>query len=345
MIWAGLETLYFSGTHHLARPFLSGVGTILTFHHVRPARHDPVQLNDLLEITPEFFEEVIGRLREDGFDLVSLDEVHRRFTTGDFGRRFAAITFDDGYRDNLQYAYPILKRANVPFTLFVPSAFADGEGELWWVVLDRVIAKADHIDIDIEGERWAFGCATPAQKCEVSEAIYWRLREVDEESELRRAVRMLGDRHGVDTAAVCRELCLDWGDVAKLAADPLCTIGAHTHSHLILKKADARTAEREMRLGASRIEEHLGRRPEHFSYPFGDPSAAGPREFAMARNLGFKTAVTTRPGVLFADHADYLTALPRISVNGRFQRLRYLDVLLSGAPTALANGFRRVDAA
>jgi peptidoglycan/xylan/chitin deacetylase (PgdA/CDA1 family) len=93
------------------------------------------------------------------------------------------------------------------------------------------------------------------------------------------------------------------------------------------------------------IEASLGRRPEHLAYPVGDPVAAGPREFAAAAELGFKTAVTTRPGVLFAEHGEHLTALPRISVNGDFQQLRHMSVLLSGAATAMWNGFRRVDAA
>jgi peptidoglycan/xylan/chitin deacetylase (PgdA/CDA1 family) len=98
-------------------------------------------------------------------------------------------------------------------------------------------------------------------------------------------------------------------------------------------------------MSAAAIEAALGVRPQHFSYPVGDASAAGPREFGMAARLGFKTGVTTRPGVLFPEHRDHLTALPRISLNGQFQRLRYLSVLMSGTATALWSGFRRVDAA
>jgi peptidoglycan/xylan/chitin deacetylase (PgdA/CDA1 family) len=93
----------------------------------------------------------------------------------------------------------------------------------------------------------------------------------------------------------------------------------------------------------ARIKDMLGVSPEHFSYPFGDPSAAGPREFVMARDLGLKTAVTTRPGVLFPEHREHLTALPRISLNGLFQRLRYMTVLTSGAATALSNRFQRIN--
>jgi peptidoglycan/xylan/chitin deacetylase (PgdA/CDA1 family) len=85
-------------------------------------------------------------------------------------------------------------------------------------------------------------------------------------------------------------------------------------------------------------------RPQHLAYPVGDKTSAGPREFAIAAELGFKTAVTTRPGVLFEQHRQHLMALPRLSLNGEFQRMRYVRVLMSGAATALWNGFRPINA-
>jgi len=108
---------------------------------------------------------------------------------------------------------------------------------------------------------------------------------------------------------------------------------------------DDRAVRAEMEMSRAVLEAALGRRPDHLAYPVGDATSAGPREFRIAAELGFKTAVTTRPGVLFKAHRDHLMALPRISVNGEFQRQRYLKVLMSGAGTAFWNGFRRVNAA
>ena len=147
VIRAGFEALHFSGAHEMLRRFCGGVGTILTFHHVRPSRPDPFQPNGLLEVTPEFLAEVIGILRHADIDLISLDEMHRRLVTGDFERRFACITFDDGYRDNKVYAYPVLKRHDVPFAVYVPTSFIERRGELWWLSLEAVIASTDRISI------------------------------------------------------------------------------------------------------------------------------------------------------------------------------------------------------
>jgi peptidoglycan/xylan/chitin deacetylase (PgdA/CDA1 family) len=345
IIRGGLESLYFTGAHVVLRPFVAGVGAILTLHHVRPPRPGRFQPNRLLEVTPRFLTRVVKSLRRSGLDFVSLDEMHRRMTEGDFSRRFVCLTFDDGYRDTLQWAYPILKEAGVPFAVYVPTSFPDRLGELWWLVLEAVIARNDRIGLVIDGRDCKFDCATVAEKRSLYGQLYWWLRARPTEAEMRDVVRNLAAFYQVDIAAFCEELCMTWPELAQLASDPLVTIGAHTVNHPMLAKLPNDTVRSEMDLSRSVIEAALAVRPEHLSYPIGDRSSAGPREFEIAADLGFKTAVTTRPGVLFPEHAAHLTALPRISLNGEYQRLRYVSVLLSGSATAMWGGFRRLDAA
>ncbi len=341
----GLESLYFTGAHFVFKPFVAGVGAILTLHHVRPPRPDRFRPNRLLEVTPRFLARVVKSLRRWGLDIVSLDEMYRRMTEGDFSRRFVCLTFDDGYRDTLRHAYPILKEAGVPFAVYVPTSFPDRLGELWWLVLEAVIARNDRIGMVIDGRDRKFDCATMAEKRALYDELYWWLRGRPTEKEMREVVHSLAAYYHVDVAAFCDELCMSWPELAELAADPLVTIGAHTVSHPMLAKLSKEAARSEMDLSRSVIEAALSVRPEHLSYPIGDRSSAGPREFGIAAELAFKTAVTTRPGVLFREHNQCLTALPRISLNGEYQKLRYVRVLLSGTATAMWNGFRRLDAA
>lgn len=346
IIRGGLETLYFSGLHHWMRPLVGGVGTILTLHHVRPARASRFQPNRLLEISPAFFERLLRRLRASRNDLISLDEMHQRMVSGNHKRRFVCVTFDDGYRDNLRWAYPLLKKYEVPFGLYIPTSFPDRIGELWWVALEAVIARNTRIGLAIDGKDRFFECGTVREKRQLYAEVYGWLRSMKSEEELRCVVRDLAARHGVDMSIVCEDECMTWDEIGEMAADPLCTIGAHTVNHMMLKKLDTDQAVRaEMEMGRAVIEAALGRRPQHLAYPVGDPTSAGPREFRIAAELGFKTAVTTRPGVVFRAHRQHLTALPRISVNGEFQSQRYMKVLMSGAATALWNGFKRVNAA
>jgi peptidoglycan/xylan/chitin deacetylase (PgdA/CDA1 family) len=346
IIRGGLETLYFSGLHHLMQPLFGGVGVILTLHHVRPARRDAFQPNRLLEVTPAFFERLLRRLKRSGVDVISVDEMHRRFVTGEFKRRFVCLTIDDGYKDIKQWAWPLLRQYEMPVALYIATSFPDRLGELWWIALEAVIARNSRIGLLIDGEERFFDCATAGEKRELYNAIYGYVRSMKTEDQLRGVVRDLCARYRVDIASFCRDLCMDWQELAEMAADPLVTIGAHTVNHKILKKVPEDAAVRaEMEMSRSVIEAALGTRPEHLAYPVGDATAAGPREFRIAAELGFKTAVTTRPGVLFKAHRDHLMALPRISVNGEFQKPRYLKVLMSGVGTAFWNGFRRVDAA
>lgn len=340
----GLKALYYSGAHHLLAPLARGLGIIFMLHRVSPAPPGAFAPNAGLSVTPGYLDSVLLTVKEAGLDVVTLDEASDRLETGDPDRRFACFTLDDGYKDNLVHALPVFKRHNAPFTVYIPSDFPDGKGELWWVALEEVIAQNAHITIpwDNSGER--ISTSTTDEKNAAFDRLYAELRQASEDTQ-RDMIRQLCESHGLDLNAPCRDLIMTWDEVRKLASEPLTTIGAHTIAHYAVAKLSNDRARSEMKTGADRLAKELGQRPSHLSFPYGDPESAGPRDFAIAAELGFKTAVTTRKGLLFPEHSQHLTALPRVSLNGAYQSEIFTKLYLSGAPFALWNRFRRVDAA
>ena len=270
-----------------------------------------------------------------------MDEALRRIAEAG-APPFLALGFDDGYRDTLEFALPVLERHRAPFTVYVAAGFADRSAGMWWVELEEALRRADAVAVDELA--LALPARSPAEKAQAFERIYWALRGGDE-PRLRRIVSELAAREGVDGAALVDALCMDWREIIALARHPLATIGAHSVTHRMLAKWPAAVARAEMQESKDRIERETGSPARHFAYPVGDATSAGAREFALAREVGFASAVTTRPGMAFSGHRDHPTALPRLSVNGNWQDLGYLEALLSGAPFALWNRGRRLNVA
>ena len=325
-----MEALYFSGAHVMLRPVLGGVGVILTLHNVRPQRLDRFQPNRLLEVNPAFFERVIRRLRQSGADLISLDEMHRRMTHQDFSKRFVCITFDDGYRDTRDFAYPVLKKYEVPFAVYVATGFADRVGEMWWLALEAVIAKNELIGLRLDGRDQWFECRNADEKQAVFEHIYWWLRRRETEEELRQVVRELAARYHVDTAnCCCRRPAGHDRSPHGQSRDPF--QGDRNRRAVRTHKQPGRDRSRAWRAAAASC------------LSGGGSNVRGPAGIQDRSRTRFKTAVTTRPGAIFRGHTGHLTALPRVSLNGEFQRPRYARVLVSGAATSLWNGFRPIN--
>jgi len=157
------------------------------------------------------------------------------------------------------------------------------------------------------------------------------------EADQRAALRELARSNGIEFDARRSNTLMTWDDIRAMAAHKLVTIGAHSINHLNLKRlpeADARHEIGDVRLI---LRDRLGEEPRHLAYPYGYASAVGCREVGLARDAGYASAVTTRHGVLRAEHAGFLHALPRISVNGRYQSVAHIRTMLSGVTTPLAN--------
>lgn len=342
IISAGLGFFGMTKLHRLAAPWTRGLGAILMFHQVRPWASREFAPNRLLEITPEFFDVVLTRLRSLGFEILSLDAALVRLKAGADGEKpFAVLTFDDGYKDTLEHALPVLEKHEAPFTLYVTTGFADRSARLWWVELEAAIGALPMIDVAIDGQRLCLASVTAAQKQAAFATLYAALRNGPEE-QLLNIIAKLCMTAKVDSRALVETLCLDWAGIEAIARHPLCTIGVHTLTHPRLAKIGEDAVRRELRDSRALIETNIGKSAPHLAYPVGDVTSAGPREFAIARELGFVSAVTTRPGMIFPEHAGRACALPRLSINGNWQNLDVIEILVSGAPFALWNRGRRV---
>lgn len=338
-------SMHMTGLYGLAPASLSGAGVIFMLHRVRPAPEtNGFAPNAILEITPDYLNAVLTMVRGLGYDFVSLDEALHRLRTGSLDRKFAAFTLDDGYHDNLQYAAPIFAKHGAPFTVYVSSGLPDGTAELWWMGLEEVIRKTDHFKTHVNGQSIDMPCAEASAKQTAFDTAYWPLRNLSEANQ-RAWIRELAVAYNVDLLGITRDAALSWDGVRELHKHAYCTIGAHTIDHFALSKLSEAEARREMLDGANRIAEMTGEWPRHFAYPYGDEGSAGTREFELARFLGFDSATTTRKGFVTEAHGAAPHAIPRLSLNGDYQDLRMLKVLMSGLPFALAKMLPSVETA
>jgi peptidoglycan/xylan/chitin deacetylase (PgdA/CDA1 family) len=325
----GLRLAYFSGYARLMERRAGGTGAILRFERVRPARSARFQPRQAHEITPQFLDRTILALKRWKFDIVSIDEVCQRATSPKSPRRFVCLSFDGATRDLMMSGYPVLARHGVPFTVYVPTAFPDGLGEAWRLALEAVIARTDRIALVMDRKERRFEIADTDQKYQLYDLLERWMRSLAP-PDLSAAINDLCKRYSVDLAGLSREAFMNWDDLAKLAADPLVTLGSATVNYPVLTGLKEAAAFREMSMGRAVTQSALHRDVMHFAYPFGDRASFNRQHVMLAREAGFASAVTALPGVVRAEGRSNLHALPRIAWDGRQHSLRAMRVMLSG---------------
>ena len=337
--WA-VDFIYRAGIHRLFVPVFGGVGCILCFHRVLPPGDCSFPSPHVVDT--RFFEEILRALRARGYDLVTMSEAYRRLVERDFATRFACLTFDDGYRDNHDHAWPICQRYGAPITVYLTSGFIDREVPVWWVALELLVRQAIFDQLRISGQR------NTAIRCPQQRRNPWRLGRsrsmfvgLDPESRSVLA-KILSSSGEVNFAALSDDVMLTWETIRAMAKSGSVEFGAHTVNHPYLSSEDEDGVRAEINDGRRRLEDEIGRPVNHFAYPFGKRVHASRREFNLVRESGFATAVTGRAGCLMADHREHLLCLPRIAVDGRLPTPAALEAALSGTLAAITGRFRRV---
>ncbi len=305
-----------SGLDRCARALFGGAGAVLMFHQVTPrVRSGQWSATEGLKVTPGALESFIDTLQGEGYDLITASEAASRLAAGARGGRFAALTFDDGYRDNHDVLLPLLQRRAVKATVYVSAGFIDRGAPMWWFGVERALAENTRVQIRAGGGAREFPAATAAEK-DASHARIGELFFGFTPGETREAVAGLKADHGVDCLAIADRLSMSWDQVRALGQSGLVEIGGHAISHCPLAAMNDAEAQGEIAGGRRRLAEKLGRAPVSFAYPYGVQATVGPRDIAQVKAAGFTSAFTTQSRPLLASDAAHLFALPRIGLGG-----------------------------
>jgi len=291
-------------------PFV-GKGGILLYHRIATLDHDPWGL----AVTGAHFDAHLELLRRRTSCLPLTDLLARR-AAGTLPGNATAVTFDDGYADNLYAALPLLERHEIPATVFILSGFVGGDEETWWDRLEQAIFGAPELPAEIElqaaGQRvsWTRPAGPP---CEASRAdlhvrLYDCLAHADT-GDRERAIESLWQQ--LDRRPVLRASYrpLDETELRRLADHPLITIGAHTRTHPHLARISPARQQDELCGSKADLEARLGRPIRVVAYPHGSNNAA---TASAARFAGFQAGFTTEPRVV--PHRLDPFRIPRINV-------------------------------
>jgi peptidoglycan/xylan/chitin deacetylase (PgdA/CDA1 family) len=304
---------------------------VLLYHRVCDSPSDPWQLS----VTPENFAQHLEIIRKK-WRPVALGPLVRSLREGKRMDRAVAVTFDDGYADNLHRAMPLLERYDVPATVFVTTGCLEGAAGFWWDELEglllrtgvlppalglRINGKQFHWDLGAAARRrpnfppglcWKADAKPPDGRCALYRSLWELLRPLPEGE--RRAV--LGEVRrwaGTEKKKDRDHRTLTPEEVRSLAEGGLVEVGAHTATHPVLAGLPAACQRREIQQSKVCLEAILDRPVTSFSYPYGLPGTEYTAEtVALVREAGFGLACSSAAGLLRWHTDPY--QLPRLTV-------------------------------
>lgn len=309
-----LEKKYPLLNPHLRRKAISkgALGVVLMLHRV--AEYDKSRLvpNEDLKVSPVFLQKTIDKYRKAGFAFLSLDEVYDVITEKNkIDKPFVAFTLDDGYLDNYTTAYPIFKRNQVPFCIFVATDFPDKRAILWWITIEDLILSNNDLQLS-DGSTYI--CQTYQQKWDTFRLIREKILKLDQRN-LLNSLQELFANYQINWLAPIQKMGMSWENIKELGKEPLCTIGGHTMSHPSFIPLTLNEIKDEIDGGIERLKSIIDYDIHHFAYPYGSMKEDEEREYEYLKTFNFKTTFVSFGGVTTKDDINNLTHLPRFMLH------------------------------
>lgn len=307
-------------------------GIVLLYHRIADEPLDPQRLC----VSPRHFAEHLAVLKE-AFDLVHVEEMAERIKHDKTLERTAAVTFDDGYVDNLDVAKPLLAAQGIPATVFVSSGFVGTErkfywDELAWLLLPSlVLPRSIRFTINGRTETWSLGDDAESDAERVRESLSWHVQAKGAPTRRQRFYQMLCRQMkgmgGTDREKLLAELRTQVGPGSTgyecpgvMSAENLRTlvkggcvrVGAHTVNHVTLSASECAEQEDEIGGSQSQLEEIINTPVTSLSYPYGGPCDYDVHSVRLAKESGFRCACSNFEGVVWRGADSY--QMPRFVV-------------------------------
>ncbi|MDR1140347.1 MAG: polysaccharide deacetylase family protein [Planctomycetaceae bacterium] len=258
---------------------------------------DNSPLNDArtrIAVTISQFDEQLRELKKH-WQPVSLNQI-RNAVENDIPLPDYAVhvSFDDGYKNNLTLAAPLLARYEIPATIFVTTNLTATQNQLIWAleIHERLTVLPDS-KIHFGDKTYELPPPETPQRTEISLELLNQIKHITVE-ERENVLQFLRDRTEIDfTPSWKRELYefLNWDELRLLRKQGM-SIGAHTLSHPVLSSLDQAELNRELLESKKCIERELGVECDALAYPFGSAYDFSDRVIDMVRRVGFRLAFT-----------------------------------------------------
>lgn len=291
-------------------------GVILMYHRVADMIADPWNI----AVSPANFAGHMEVLSSFG-DVVPLTEVTEKLRRGRATRPVVAITFDDGYVDNLTSAKPVLDAWGAPATVFVPTAWVGNPRPMWWERLSHAIFAGaplpQALDLLHEGSDFSWrepqvgreGAAGRQAVARLHRRLWVRMRQLADDDARHRLLDALAGLLGTDEAPVAGARVMTVEELRRLVVDGRVSVGSHSVTHPTLPALTREQKAWEVERSADACRDLVGQRPAAFAYPYGDLDA---ESVQVVRDAGYALACSTREDLVWSGDDPHL--LPRIAV-------------------------------
>lgn len=299
-----------------ARPGLERGGLVFMFHSVAEAP-SPYRLS----VSLRAFEGICETLAE-SYDVLPLAEIEDRRRAGTLPARAVAITFDDGYTDNHDLAWPVLKRLGLPASVFVTTGAIEGKHLLWFHRVAHIFETARPKELPVCVGPWTFTLDTDGERESTVGRVSNDLKKMPA-SQREEMISALGEAFGVtDFSPLAREM-LTWEQLRAMDAGGF-SVEAHTVTHPILGAESIETATREIAESREILSAGLKRGVDLFAYPNGKDEDMTSDVVRAVETAGFRAAFTAEFGAVSPKNDPY--RVPRVTAYAPSPSLEKLQI-------------------